>query len=128
MKQLIGVAMRTHPAPPFPNIYLAKLIEKQIENLAFKYGKNGKSSILIMNRFPDNIIKVFQGSTKKLHSLLQDMNSIHRTHKFTHTSLVYQNQLKTNVIAHMLIQSLSWTPHLVLKMERFRWKSLETNI
>ena len=69
-KQLIGVAMGIHPAPPFANIYLAKRIDKQIEKFAFKYGKDGKSSILMMKRFLDDILKVFQGSTKQLHSLL----------------------------------------------------------
>ena len=88
-KQLIGVAMGIHPAPPFANIYLAKRIDKQIEKLAIRYGKNGKSSLIIMKRFLDDILKVFQGSTKQLHSLLQDMNSIHPTLKFTmsHISL-----------------------------------------
>ena len=68
-KQLIGVAMGIHPAPPFANIYLAKRIDNQIEKLAFQYGKNCKSSILMMKRFLDDILKVFQGSTKQLHSL-----------------------------------------------------------
>ena len=81
--------MGIHPAPPYANIYLSRRIDKQIEELALKYEVNGKSSIFIMKRFLDDIFKVFQGSTKQLHSLLQDMNQIHPTLKFTmtHTSL-----------------------------------------
>ena len=64
-KQLIGVAMGTHPAPPFADIYLARRIDEQIRILAHKYGKDGKSSIMIMKRFLDDILKIFRGTTKQ---------------------------------------------------------------
>ena len=36
-KQLIGVAMGIHPAPSFANIYLARRIDKELEDLGRKY-------------------------------------------------------------------------------------------
>ena len=41
-KQLIGVAMGIHPVPPYANIYISRRIDKQIEELALKYGVNRK--------------------------------------------------------------------------------------
>ena len=91
-KQLIGVAMGTHPAPPFADIYLARRIDEQIRILAQKYGRDGKSSIMIMKRFLDDILKIFRGTTKELHMLLDDMNKIHPTLKFTMTHTTVESE------------------------------------
>ena len=94
-KQLIGIAMGIHPAPPpFANIYLARRIDKQIHILAHKYGKNGKSSIIMMKRFLDDMFKIFRGTSKQLHMLLDDMNKIHPTLKFTMTHITLVSEHK----------------------------------
>ena len=87
-KQLIGVAMGIHPAPSFANIYLARRIDTAIRELGMKYGENGNSAFILFKRFLDDLFKVFQGTTKKLHKLFDEMNEIHPTLKFTisHTS------------------------------------------
>ena len=81
--------MGIHPAPPFADIYLARRIDDQIKEAALKYGINGKSPIMMMKRFLDDILKLFTGTTKHLHCLLNDMNKIHPTLKFimSHTTL-----------------------------------------
>ena len=86
--------MGIHPAPPFANIYLARRIDKQIHILAHKYGKNGKSSIIMMKRFLDDMFKIFRGTSKQLHMLLDDMNKIHPSLKFTmtHTKLETEHE------------------------------------
>ena len=89
-KQLVGVAMGIHPAPPFADTYLSRRIDNQIIEASLKYGKDGKSPIRIMKRFLDDILKLFTGTSKQLHCLLDDMNKIHPTLKFTmaHTTLI----------------------------------------
>ena len=44
-KQLIGVAMGIHPAPSFANIYLARRIDKKLEDLGRKYRENGSQHL-----------------------------------------------------------------------------------
>ena len=58
-KQVIGVAMGTHPAPSYANIYLDKRIDMEIKNLAKKYDKNGNSSFQLFKRFLDDLIPIF---------------------------------------------------------------------
>ena len=82
-KQLIGVAMGIHPAPSFANIYLARRIDKKLEDLGRNYGENVKSAFLILKRFLDDIFKIFKGTSKDLHKLFEDMNQIHPSLKFT---------------------------------------------
>jgi hypothetical protein len=82
-KQLIGVAMGIHPAPSFANIYLARRIDTAIRELGMKYGENGNSAFILFKRFLDDLFKVFQGTTKQLHKLFDEMNEIHPTLKFT---------------------------------------------
>ena len=88
-KQLYGVAMGIHPAPSFANIYLAKRIDKQINEPAQKYGIDGNSAFIIFKRFLDNICQVFKGTSKQLHNLNNEINQIHPTLKFTmvHTTI-----------------------------------------
>ena len=50
-KQLIWVAMGMHPVPPFADIYLARRMDEQVRILAKNYGKEGKSSIMIIKLF-----------------------------------------------------------------------------
>ena len=84
-RQEIGTAMGVKPAPSYANIYLANRIDERI----FEIGNSKKSSILLYKRFLDDIFKIFQGTTKELHQLLDEINQIHPTLKFTmqHTSV-----------------------------------------
>ena len=84
-RQEIGTAMGVKPAPSYANIYLANRIDKII----LEIGNSKKSSILLYKRFLDDIFKIFQGTTKELHQLLDEINQIHPTLKFTmqHTSV-----------------------------------------
>ena len=86
--QDIGAAMETKPAPPYANIFMAK-IDQQILNIAENYKENGQFPVKFMKRFLDDIFKVFIGSTQKLHKFLDEMNSINPDIQFTmtHTSI-----------------------------------------
>ena len=83
-RQEIGTAMGVKPAPSYANIYLARRIDEKILELG-----NKMSNILLYKRFLDDIFKIFQGTTKELHKLLDEINQIHPTLKFTmpHTSV-----------------------------------------
>ena len=92
-QQLIGVAIGVQPAPSFANIYLAKRIDEIIENLGFKYGKNGSSALLMLKRFLDDLFQIFVGTSKELHDFFEEINQNHPTLKFTmtHTSNTYED-------------------------------------
>ena len=81
--QLVGVAMGIHPAPSYANIYLARRLDEKITALGLKYGSNDKSAWLLFKRFLDDLIKIFVGTTKQLHTIFDEMNKIHPTLKFT---------------------------------------------
>ena len=89
-KQIIGTAMGGHSAPSYANMYIAKKIDEQVEILANIMRNTNRGNLLFFKRFLDDILKVFQGTTKQLHELLNKMNEIHPTLKFTmtHTSVV----------------------------------------
>ena len=55
-RKLIGVAMGIHPSPSFANIYLARRIDTEITKLGIKYGRNGKSVFLLLERFLNDLI------------------------------------------------------------------------
>ena len=93
-KQIIGVAMGTHPAPSYANIYLDKRIDLKIRNLAKKYDKNGNSSLQLFKRFLDDLIQIFRGTTKELHQLYEEINNIHPTLKFTMEHTTPKNELE----------------------------------
>ena len=69
--------MGAKPAPDYANIFMS-FIDKKIAQIAQK-----DFQIKFYKRFLDDIIIVFKGSTKQLHSFLDKINSIHNSIKFT---------------------------------------------
>jgi hypothetical protein len=87
-RQEIGCAMGTKPAPSYADIFMARRIDKMITSLAQKYAWNNRSPLTIFKRFLDDIFTIFQGTSKNLHKLFDEMNQLHDSIKFTmnHTS------------------------------------------
>jgi hypothetical protein len=81
--------MGTKPAPSYADNFMARRIDNQILALAQKHGLNSKSPLTIFKRFLDDIFSIFQGTSKDLHKLFDEMNQLHKSIKFTmnHTSL-----------------------------------------
>ena len=50
--------------------------------------KRRKSAFQLFKRFLDNLFQIFNGTSKQLHQLYEEINKIHQTLKFTmeHTS------------------------------------------
>ena len=65
--QLIGTAMGAVPAVSYANIFMARKINQRIFAVAEKYRCGGRSPIVFMKRFLDNIKMVWRGSTADLH-------------------------------------------------------------
>ena len=87
-RQEIGCAMGTKPAPSYADNFMARRLDNRIISLAQKYGINNKSPLAIFKRFLDDIFTIFQGTSKDLHKLFDEMNQLHKSMKFTmnHTS------------------------------------------
>ena len=81
--------MGIHPAPSFANIYLARRLDEAIKNIGLKYGQNNKSVFRILKRFLDDLFQIFEGTSKQLHQIYDEINKLHPTLKFTmeHTSI-----------------------------------------
>ena len=75
--------MGVHPAPDYANIYLARRIDKKIKDLLQNYSQNEGQGMSLLLRFLDDIISLFYGTTKQLHTMLEEINNIHPTLKFT---------------------------------------------
>ena len=74
--QLQGTAMETKMAPAYANIFMGNL-EKQLLN-------RGKDKILLWRRFIDDIFVIWNGSEAEFKQYMEDINTLHRTIKFTH--------------------------------------------
>ena len=72
------------------DIFMARRIDSKIISLARKYGINNKSPLKMLKRFLDDIFSIFQGTSKQLHKLFEEMNHVHKSIKFpmNHTSSV----------------------------------------
>ena len=92
-QQLIGTAMGTRAAPPYANIFLARILDDKILKLALEISESEISPIKLLKRFLDDIFMIFVGSTTTLHKLLNEINKIHPSIKLTmsHTSLSSEN-------------------------------------
>ena len=75
--------MGSKPAPSYANNFMARRIDNQILEIAEKYIEGGQIPIRFMKRFLDDIFQIFQGATKKLHQLFDEINTIHPNVKFT---------------------------------------------
>ena len=92
-QQQFGTSMGSKPAPPYANIFMAK-IDSKIKEIARKFQENGQSEIQLFKRFLDDIFLIFLGSLKKLHEFFTEINNIHPTIKFTmsHTTPITEQQ------------------------------------
>ena len=75
--------MGVHPAPDYANIYLARRIDKKIKALLQNYIQNEGQGMSLLLRFLDDIISLLYGTTKQQHTMLEEINNIHPTLKFT---------------------------------------------
>ena len=87
-KQLIGAAMGASPIPPYANIFMARRLDENIENIFNKYD-NKNSALKLFKRFLDDLFFIFIGESKVLHQIHDEINMIHPFIKFTmsHTSI-----------------------------------------
>ena len=89
-KQEVGAAMGSKPIPSYANIFMDRTIDRAIKNLAIKYNKQGTNALQLFKRFLDDIFSIFNGSTKRLHNLFDEINKIHPSIKLTmtHTCII----------------------------------------
>ena len=85
--QKVGVAMGIHPAPDYSDIFMARNIDKYIfeilEKMRLESTLEKPIMLLLLKRFLDDLFFIFQGTTKQLHKLLQEINKIHSSIQFT---------------------------------------------
>ena len=89
-KQEIGAAMGSKPVPHYADNFMAKEIDPVIKKLAKQYNKEAQEALQLLKRFLDDYFGVFNGTTKMLHLLWDQMNQIHPSIKLTmsHTSIL----------------------------------------
>ena len=87
--QQIGAPMGSPPVPSYANIFMATKIDPQIPTAAQKSTQGNTNPIQLMKRFLDDIFLIFNGKSRQLHSMFDELNRIHPTIKFTinHTSI-----------------------------------------
>ena len=90
-KQNIGASMGQRPIPSLANIFMARRIDSQIRSLAAKFNKldSNTPALRLLKRFLDDLFLIFEGTTKEIHKLFDEINQIHPSIKFTmtHTSV-----------------------------------------
>ena len=89
-KQKVGAAMGSKPVPSYANIFMARILDRAIQNLGTKYNKDNMEALEMLKRFLDDYFLIFNGTTKDLHKLLKEINEIHPTMKltFNHTTVI----------------------------------------
>lgn len=130
-KQLIGVAMGTHPAPPYADIFMDRKIDRKIIDLALI---ELSLMLLTLKRFLDDYFMIVSCSTKKLHEFFDKINQIHPSIKLTmtHTSRKAEPiSERCSCEETSSIQFLDTSCSIVnkrIKVDLFRKKLTETNI
>ena len=91
--QNIGTAMGSRPAPAFANIFLARNIDKKIVEILNILQTTETFSYKLFKRFLDDLFYVICGTTKQVHSLFDQLNSLHPSIKFTiqHTAVISES-------------------------------------
>ena len=87
-RQQIGTSMGSKPAPDYANIFMARVMDPQINVIAQKYTE-GNIPLNILKCSLDDIFAIFVGTTQNLHKFIEDIDKIHPAIKFTmsHTSI-----------------------------------------
>ena len=75
-----GTSMGPRHSPHLADVFMAGNIDPQIEQIFQKYESE---NVDFMKRFLDDIFKVFIGSVQDLHKILDEINLIHPSIKFT---------------------------------------------
>ena len=86
--QQIGSAMGSPAVPSYANIFMASKIDPHIQVAAQKSTEGNTNPIQLMKRFLDEIFMIFNGTSKQLHLMFEELNRIHPTISITinHTS------------------------------------------
>ena len=84
-RQENGGAMGSSPIPDYANIFMAEKIDHHIKSLATQLAGSRSSPLKFLKRFLDDLFLIFQGTSKELHKLLEQMNKIHPSIQFTLT-------------------------------------------
>ena len=69
---------------------MARKVDSRIFEIFEKYSILNKTSLEIFKRFLDDLFVIFNGSSKLVHKIFDEINNIHLNIKFTmnHTSIV----------------------------------------
>ena len=75
--------MSSKPIPPYANIVLARQIYNNILEIAKKYSKQGEYPVKFLKRFFYDLFSIWTGTSKEIHSFLEETNKMHPNIKFT---------------------------------------------
>ena len=82
-KQLIGAAMGSAPIPAYANIFMARKLDKVIIEIIEQMSQTENILLEVFKRFLDDLFFIFIGNMKVLHKILDLINLIHPSIKFT---------------------------------------------
>ena len=75
-KKNIGAAMGSKPIPAYADNFMAEEIDPKVVTLAVRYDKENQKALQLLKRFLDDMFALFNGTTKMLHKLLDQINQI----------------------------------------------------
>ena len=84
-----GTIMGHKFAPHYADIFLARNIDQKVNDIFRKYEEKNPNSI---NRFLDDILKLYLDTTQNLHRIFEEMNNIHPSIKFTMSHTTNHNK------------------------------------
>ena len=82
-RQEIGGAMGSPSMPPYADIFMAKKIDPVIKSLATQMAGKSKSPLKLLKRFLDDLFLLWRGTSKELHSFIEEINKIHPCIQFS---------------------------------------------